>query len=273
MAKKKQPYIPLYTGDYIKDTRTLSLEAKGAWSDIILFMWEANSRGLLEGTMEDFARMVGTNEMKFVAVLNELCRKGICEVYGDQTKIFKIGCRRLIRESEISEIRSEAVQTRYKKSTKASTKNIQNPEVDIDNDNEVENELKNKESAKTFENVPQGTKDIDFTQPDIPGDEIIFPYDTSPMRELWARWKKYRWHQHGHRYGMMGEQAALKKLEGRPYQQIESTILNAIEAKWQNLYPEKANGKESGTNNSGNGKQQRNTSDLVQGWAQRHGNG
>lgn len=153
MAKKKQPYIPLYTGDYIKDTRTLSLEAKGAWSDLILFMWVNESKGVLEGTSEDFARMVGTSEQNFVDVLKELCRKKICDVSGPTDGVFKIICRRLVREAEISSKRSEAVQTRYKTSTNDTTKTLQKSDNDIDNDNGIEDDNFKYELKKIEEKV------------------------------------------------------------------------------------------------------------------------
>jgi uncharacterized protein YdaU (DUF1376 family) len=168
--KKKQPYIPFYTGDYIKDTRSLSLEAKGAWVDLILFMWTSESGGMLEGTMADFARMVGTSEGNFVAVLNELCRKNICDVFGDQTKIFKIVCRRLAREAEISEIRRDAVQTRYKTSTNEPTKTVQKSDNDNDNDTEVGNGIELKGSGEKSEpeapEVPRGTENTPETLSD-----------------------------------------------------------------------------------------------------------
>jgi uncharacterized protein YdaU (DUF1376 family) len=186
MAKKKQPYIPFYTGDHIKDTRDLSLEAKGAWVDLVLFMWVKESAGILDGTMADFARMVGTSEGNFVVVLKELCRKNICDVHGDQTKIFKIVCRRLAREAEISAIRSEAVQTRYKTSTKEPTKTVQKSDNDNDNDTEVDNgnELKGSgENSKLITpEVPRGTEDTrdtladcqEWTDQVIIGNDFIF---------------------------------------------------------------------------------------------------
>lgn len=187
MAKKKQPYMPFYTGDHIKDTRSLSLAAKGAWSDLILFMWVNESGGILEGTMEDFARMVGCSEVNFVAVLNELKRKNICNIHGDETKLFKIVCRRHAREAEISEIRRDAVNTRYKndtnESTKPPTKPIQNPDNDIDNDNESEFKYELKESDKKSQtiqvDVPQGTPDTllaceQWTNDVIDGNDVYF---------------------------------------------------------------------------------------------------
>lgn len=92
--------------------------------------------------------------------------------------------------------------------------------------NEIENK-NNKESEK------------DFTQPDVQGDEIFFPIDTPPMRELWAAWKAARWKNFGMTYGMYGEQAALKQLEDLDFHQAKKAIQQAIASNWKNLYPDK----------------------------------
>ena len=74
------------------------------------------------------------------------------------------------------------------------------------------------------------------------------PFDTEPFRNLWAAWKKARWDNHsGERYGMQGEQAELKKLNGFTFQEAEAAILEAITGKWKQLYPKKGNGKPTGT--------------------------
>jgi hypothetical protein len=95
-------------------------------------------------------------------------------------------------------------------------------------------------------------KEFDFSKPDIQGDELIFPIDTTAFRTLWASWKKYRWLQHGNRYGMMGEQADLKRLEKMDFQQAEKTILTAISNNWKNLYPEKNGKAVNGNSKAGN---------------------
>lgn len=108
---------------------------------------------------------------------------------------------------------------------------------------------KDKDKDKEEEEDKDKFKDeIDFSKPDIEGDEIVFPLDTQPVRDIWARWKESRYKNHGARYKMMGEQAALKRLQGMNYQQIESTILAAISGGWSNLYPDKTgnNGKQNG---------------------------
>lgn len=239
MGKKKQPYIPFYTGDYLKDTRTMSLQAKGAWIDIIVFMWDSETRGMIEGDLYDISRMIGASVEETDKVLKEFCRKRICEVSEPSPGVIRIISRRMMKEAEISAKRSEAVQTRYKRSTKPITKSVQNTDIDIDIDIELKKESKEKASRET---------EIDYTRPDVEGDELHFPIDTKPVRELWANWKKYRWEKYNLRYGMMGEQADLKRLEGMTFTQIQSTILAAISNGWKNLYPEQNRNQGNGIN-------------------------
>lgn len=79
----------------------------------------------------------------------------------------------------------------------------------------------------------------DFSKPDVDGEDLVFPIDTEPVRKLWEGWKKSRWEHHNARYGIMGEQADLKRLQGMNFSQIEETLLAAISGKWKNLYPDK----------------------------------
>lgn len=111
---------------------------------------------------------------------------------------------------------------------------------DKDMDKELDTEKEKEKDKEQDKEMP------DFSKPDIPNDDIFFPIDTVPVRELWAKWKQYRWEEHEQRYGMHGEQADLKRLERMDFKQMESTILTAMAGKWKNLYPQ-ANGKS--TNN------------------------
>lgn len=99
---------------------------------------------------------------------------------------------------------------------------------------------KDMDMDKELDTEKEKDKDpIDFSKPDIDGDSIVYPIDTPAVRDLWTTWKKYRWEVHAKRYGMMGEQADLKRLQNMDFNQIQSTILTAISSKWENLYPEK----------------------------------
>lgn len=106
-------------------------------------------------------------------------------------------------------------------------------------------------NENVIEDKNNNKKEYDFSKPDIGGDEVVFPIDTKATRDLWAKWKEYRWKEHGQRYGMMGEQADLKRLANMTYAQMEGTILTAMANKWKNLYPEnKRNGKSTKTEQS-----------------------
>lgn len=242
MAKKKQPYIPLYTGDYIKDTRSLSLAAKGAWSDIILFMWAQETDGVMIGSLEDFARLIGGTLEETEKVLLELCLKKICDGGRDEKGIYKIVSRRLVKDAAISAIRSEVGSkggSKTQAKVKAKTEQKSDNDIDIENDIEFKYHLKESEKKVEVLEVEMETHETDFSKPDIEGDELVFPIDTGPVKDLWCHWKKYRYEVHNARYGLMGEQADLKRLEQLTFDEIQKTILSAIANKWKNLYPEK----------------------------------
>lgn len=111
----------------------------------------------------------------------------------------------------------------------------------LPSENENRNKVKNvvEEKKESRENVSRGTIDIDFAQPDVPGEELIFPVDTKPIRQLWAKWKQHRHVNFSQRYSMYGEQSDLDRLQGLSPPEIEQTILAAISNNWKNLYPEK----------------------------------
>lgn len=141
----KQPYIPLYTGDYLKDTRTLTLAAKGAWMDLLIFMWGAEKRGILTGRNSDFARMVGATPEEFASVLLELCLKRICDKSDLGGGIIQLTCRRMIRDAEISAVKAVSGSiggSKTQANKKAKFK--QNHDNDIDNGIAIES-VKGKE--------------------------------------------------------------------------------------------------------------------------------
>lgn len=108
MAKSKQPYIPLYVGDYLKDTRILPLAVRGAWVDLILFMWDAPVRGEIIGTIEDFARLMSCEKTEAEFALNLLKQKGTADFTLLNDGQTKIESRKMKRDAEISQKRSEA---------------------------------------------------------------------------------------------------------------------------------------------------------------------
>lgn len=149
----KQPYIPFYVGDYIKDTRVLPLAVRGAWVDLILYMWESPVRGELTGTIEDFARLMSCEKSEAKFALDLLKQKGTADFFLLDDGQLKVISRKMKRDAEISKIRSEAGKNGVKAkinndfaSAKAKAKHKQNPEYEYEVENENTIELKLKES-------------------------------------------------------------------------------------------------------------------------------
>lgn len=141
----KQPYIPLYVGDYLKDTRVLPLSVRGAWVDLILFMWDNPVRGELTGTIEEFSRLMSCDPKEAEFALNLLKQKKTADIDLLPGGIWRIVSRRMKHDHAVSVERSIAGRKGVSaKKVKpigqpiAEAKQKQNTEYDIDNDIEDE---------------------------------------------------------------------------------------------------------------------------------------
>lgn len=103
----KQPYIQFYIGDYIKDTRILPLNIRGAWVDLILFMWENEPKGELTGTIEDFSRMMNCSLEEANLVIQTLKQKKIFAWEDLQDGQTRIVSRKQKKMAEISKTRKK----------------------------------------------------------------------------------------------------------------------------------------------------------------------
>lgn len=75
----KQPAFWFYPGDWVQDTRPLSLAAKGAWIDLLCAMWRAPRRGALALSLTGYARLLGATVEQARLVLDELIALGVCD--------------------------------------------------------------------------------------------------------------------------------------------------------------------------------------------------
>jgi hypothetical protein len=107
----KRPAVLFYSGDWLKDpaVRKCSLAARGAWIDLLSYMW-ADGGHSLTGSLADFARLCSCSEAEMADVLDEFERYGTvtvtkCHATGDVTRNADITltCRRLERESKSNE--------------------------------------------------------------------------------------------------------------------------------------------------------------------------
>jgi uncharacterized protein YdaU (DUF1376 family) len=94
----KLPFIQFFPADYLRDTRALSLAAKGGWTDILCMLHGAQNRGTMTLPMIGWARVMGASVDQAEAVIAELGQMKTAEVErlgnGDVT----VTCRRMLRE-------------------------------------------------------------------------------------------------------------------------------------------------------------------------------
>jgi len=100
----KIPSFQFYPGDWMKDPalRSVSLAARGLWTDILCLMFEAPRRGhLIFGTApvtaEQLARMVGSSADEVSCLLDELLACGVAT----KSAAGVITSRRMVRDEQI----------------------------------------------------------------------------------------------------------------------------------------------------------------------------
>lgn len=95
----KAPAFQWYPNDYIRDTRILSLLSRGAWADMLNFMWYSVDRGTLTGTPEQLARMLSCSIPEINTVLDELNVTKVADVT-KSNGIVTVLNRRMVRDEK-----------------------------------------------------------------------------------------------------------------------------------------------------------------------------
>ena len=109
----KNPAFQFYVGDWIQDTRLLSLAAKGAWIDILCLMWRSPTRGKLSMDMTSWARSIGASVDQTEAVIGELVEKCVSDSVIDRDKTVTLICRRMYRDYK-SKVNHAVSQQKYR---------------------------------------------------------------------------------------------------------------------------------------------------------------
>ena len=100
----KAPAIQFYIGDWFKDPAVQAAETatRGAWANMLMFMWEHKPRGFLIGTSEQLRKLANCRESEWPQILHELEDLKIADVTHDNGKI-TIKNRRMYREQKEKE--------------------------------------------------------------------------------------------------------------------------------------------------------------------------
>lgn len=94
----KAPASQFYFSDYMRDTRILSLQARGAWMDILCIMWFADERGRCNADVTQMKRLWGVEIDTAKAVLDEIITCKICDVETDCNGNVTLINRRMVRD-------------------------------------------------------------------------------------------------------------------------------------------------------------------------------
>lgn len=159
----KKPYIPLYVGDWVKDTDCISLEAEGALLKLVFKMWESKTPGSVSIRFSQIAILFKKSEEIARKIVQELKENDILEIEYIGENEVKIENRRMIREHSKSLTNSEngkkggrpksekqKKEKRIETESKANIKRNADNDIDIENDNDID--IENKIEIKSEKN-------------------------------------------------------------------------------------------------------------------------
>ncbi len=142
----KQPYIPLYIGDWEKDTNCLSPLAEFALLKLTFKLFNAEKRGVFIANYRLLSTLFKSDLATTTEIFNEIIFNNVLDIEVADGGLFIIKSRRMLREATISEIRANSGKSggrgnkkQTKSKLKAKAKQI--PDNDIDNDINNTNEL------------------------------------------------------------------------------------------------------------------------------------
>lgn len=92
-----------YPSDWLVNTRTLTLAAKGAWIDIVTALHDSKTYGKMTLSVEAWARVIGTTPDETGRVLTELGSTRVADVVTLANGLVMVGCRRMLREENARE--------------------------------------------------------------------------------------------------------------------------------------------------------------------------
>jgi uncharacterized protein YdaU (DUF1376 family) len=160
----RQPYIPIYIGDWEQDVNGLSIEAEGAWLKVIFKCWK--NKGDFTATVDILARVCKVTPEKFASILLEWKLNNLCAIIEHGDGVITLTSRRMKRDIENSSKKAVAGSKGGKsaqaksKQNKKSAKAESEAKHEYEYDNEIDNEIKIKEEVQEEKNVARETTDI-----------------------------------------------------------------------------------------------------------------
>lgn len=221
----KQPYIPIYIGDWEQDTNTISLEAEGALIKLIFKLWKSKTKGKLEISFHQLSFLFKKPEVETRKIVLELQNNDVLTIK-IEGEIVNFSSRRMLRDAYKSAIYSENGKKggRGKKQNESKTKANEKPPLDIENNKEEYLEEKKGKRGK-------GKKPIlDLIPKNWPTDKFLAAW--SEFAEIRMKKKK-----------PLTENAISRAISGlielskSDFLLAEKIILQSVDHSWDSFYP------------------------------------
>lgn len=139
--REKYPYLPLYTGDYLKDPQLsmCSPITRGIWVDFLCAMHECGRSGRVTGTVEQLSRIGRCTTAEIRLALDELKATRAGDV-SERNGVVTVVNRRMQREDRERLLTRERVAKHRSNGKKTEDKRQCNADVLIDSDVEIKQE-------------------------------------------------------------------------------------------------------------------------------------
>jgi uncharacterized phage protein (TIGR02220 family) len=154
----KVPYIPLYIGDWEQDTNCISPLAEFALLKLTFKLFKSEKKGVIVTNFNTLSILFKSDLAKTKEIFNELYENNILNFEFIEDDKIRIISRRMVRESNLSEIRSNCGKeggrgnkaNEKQKESKKKAKVKQIPEYDNDNNILLVVKYLNEKTSKNF---------------------------------------------------------------------------------------------------------------------------
>lgn len=243
-----QPWIKIFVGDWIRDTRKLSMRARGAYADLKMHLWISDIRGVITGDITDVSLLLGISYTETESLLQELQQKKAFKIELCNNTCYNIIDETMILQTAKSTVKSKAGKEGQRIRWENERKKKQNPVITNDISTVITPDI-------TYNGIGIGNGiDNDFKE-GVQGEKILLsqkikmPWPSVEFQNTWESWKQYKKEKHTFTFTLQMEQHALEQLwvktSGDDKKAI-SIITTAIANGWKNLedYGKSGTGKE-----------------------------
>lgn len=164
----KLPYMPLFVADYQRDTRCLSMQARGAWMDILCVLWNAPKRGIRTLNLEGWAGEIGKPSADVSLVLHELIEKKVGTICRPSDDEITIKSGRMMRDDRARKLAAKRKQKqRDSEESRGQSRDSPAPVTGIDQNQKSEvivqktEEEEKKEKKKEVPPVQKDRRSVD----------------------------------------------------------------------------------------------------------------